>query len=278
MTTSADSRGISLVELVVTLAISSILLIGVVEVSSLQQKSTQNLVILNDWNEFLNDLTAKINHPPTCEKIFGSAAFKYNPSAPQSLTRLGAPVTELSLNSFPLAKVGDQRQNFTLTQMKFAPLAGDITGVTQQYGTGSAQVYSVGIFIEARKKSSGLFGGVFGLGGSTLKTKQPIPVSLLVDRSGGVLGCASARAVENSLSSSGSVTFSCTVENDNSGRTVVSCPTGKIVAGGGGSCGSESMVSSEITGTAEGWKVECINSSGISHTPSGVFAVCCEMN
>ena len=192
-----NSTGFTLTEVLVALAVSGIVLTLVTLTLTNQQKASKGLETQAEWNELLQRVTTYAQRPSLCTQILGKDRYifdraktqenavvknpNFNPiTAPEILTAWnleGNPnppppsspiaVPQQNFNTFVLTAVEVRSQGESGTKQRYT-VPGDNNPKLML-------IYSAGIYLKAKKKFQGLYGGDF------LETKVLIPAMIVVD-------------------------------------------------------------------------------------------------
>ncbi|MGK5084425.1 prepilin-type N-terminal cleavage/methylation domain-containing protein [Bdellovibrionota bacterium FG-1] len=175
--------GMTLLEVMITLGIASIMMIGILQIVNLSQRSTRNVTINADWNNFVSNVKLSLSLDDSCKKYLGgNHNYKWIPAGGIDQND-GSPVGTMSQIDRPapaamvLAKVGTNYKSFTLSGISLTPQSPAFSSVTGTYhGTSySFNVYQGSLSMTATKNTM----EPTPLGGKNLSMSIPIPLTIV---------------------------------------------------------------------------------------------------
>ena len=270
-------RGFSLLEITVAIAVSSILVLAAAQIINLQNRSAKNSATVNDWNQFVNQVTMQVNNPQQCHQFFGAMPvpqFTFDPAKTEShaLTPVGA---STSTSSF--IRVGQTFSSFQVSQVEVRSLGKSFIAKTYPDPIRPTQqktyyLYRAGILFKGVKTGS----ATLLLGGSHLQTQQPIPLTLVVDPvDQSIFTCAENLSFQSSTPSTSAAQLSCRTVSEFKIKAIALCAPDEVLTGGGGGCDVANCYGGcgafESQAIENGWQVSC----GATFKSFSV-AICCK--
>ncbi|MGK5084527.1 prepilin-type N-terminal cleavage/methylation domain-containing protein [Bdellovibrionota bacterium FG-1] len=175
--------GMTLLEVMITLGIASIMMVGILQIVNLSQRSTRNVTINADWNNFVSNVKLSLSLDDSCKKYLGGHGYKWDQNGGID-QKNGSPVGTMSQIDRPapaamvLAKVKTNYKSFTLSSISLIPQSlSPPSSVTGTYnGTSySFNVYQASLNMTATKNTM----EANSLGGKDLSMSIPIPLTIV---------------------------------------------------------------------------------------------------
>lgn len=153
-------RGFSLVEVLVTLGVTSVLILGVMEFANLSAKGTRGVELSVRFNSMASSVELVLNNQTACTKAL--AAKPYDVSLLTAVPPTPINIGSITLTGGDIAKVGAASADLLVTKLEFDKLMMDLGMLGP-----NEHAYMTNVHLEATKK-----GAV--MGGKLLKADMSV--------------------------------------------------------------------------------------------------------